>query len=138
MKIKNTMRSRYQVTWTTTQRFHMALPARSGGGGGGGGGGAGGNGGVVILVTSNLTPTSGVLGTLNQKYTITNGSDTMVMQTFTSGSSPTSHGMFTEGGAGGAAGSGGAKGVAGTIAAAGDSGDAGKKGHPGVAAVIFV
>ena len=67
--MKNQMRNRYQVNWTSTTRFRMALPARSGGGGGGGGGGAGGNGGVVMLVTSNLTPTSGVLGTLNEKYT---------------------------------------------------------------------
>jgi hypothetical protein len=133
--MKNQMRNRYQVNWTSTTRFRMALPARSGGGGGGGGGGAGGNGGVVMLVTSNLTPTSGVLGTLNEKYTITNGSETMVFQTYTSGSN---QGMFAEGGARGNRGAGGQKGITGTLAHDGDDGDYGSVGRPGVAAVIFV
>ena len=133
--MKNQMRNRYQVNWTSTTRFRMALPARSGGGGGGGGGGAGGNGGVIMLVTSNLTPTSGVLGTLNEKYTITNGSENMVFQTYTSGSS---QGMFAEGGSGGAGGNGGEKGIVGTLANSGDDGSAGRDGRPGVAAVIFV
>ena len=134
--VKNEMRKKYQVNWTTKTRFRMALPKRSGGGGGGGGGGAGGNGGVVMLVTSNLTPTGSTpLGTFNPSYKISDGTNQMVFQTFTSASNS---GFDATGGTGGTGGNSGSAGELGTSAGDGGKGSNGYDGREGVAAVIFV
>ena len=94
------------------------------------------NGGVVMLVTSNLTPTGSTpLGTFNPSYTISDGTNQMVFQTFTSASNS---GFDGTGGTGGTGGISGSAGELGTSAGDGVKGSNGYDGREGVAAVIFV
>jgi len=115
--------------------------AAYGGGGGGGGGGAGGNGGTILIVTSNLSPTTGPLGTLTLAHTITDPDDSdnkLTYDTFqaTTNGGGNDIGMKSAGGSGGSGGSAGSAGGGG--AAAGTAGSAGNDGKEGPCPVIII
>ena len=111
------------------------------GGGGGGGGGAGGNGGTALIVTSNLTPTTGPLGTLTTGHTITDPDDSdnkLTYYTFqaTTNAGGNIIGMQSIAGTGGSGGDKGLKGATG--AQDGSDGSDGNDGKEGPCPVIII